>query len=81
MGYPLILRDYSFVESDVLSNSMAADSPSSPLRPSSLSATFSLPGTLLQPPFLAAVPPLMQSLNAPQSLSTSPTGKVILILF
>ncbi|XP_067210563.1 transcription factor ces-2 isoform X2 [Linepithema humile] len=68
-------RDYSF-ESDILSNSMAAESPSSPLRPSSLSATFSLPGTLLQPPFLAAVPPLMQSLSVPQPLSTSPTGSM-----
>ncbi|XP_039314108.1 cell death specification protein 2 [Solenopsis invicta] len=67
-------RDYNFVEPDILSSSVPADSPSSPLTPSSVSATFSLPGTLLQPPFLAAMPPLMQSLSMPQSFSTSSTG-------
>ncbi|XP_077266713.1 uncharacterized protein LOC143899867 [Temnothorax americanus] len=65
-------RDYGFVEPDILSSSVPADS--SPLTSSSLSATLSLPGTLLQPPFLATMPPLMQSLSVPQSFSTSPTG-------
>ncbi|XP_012543717.1 cell death specification protein 2 [Monomorium pharaonis] len=67
-------RDYSFVEPDILSSSAPADSPSSPLTSSSLSATFSLPGTLLQPPFLATMPPLVQSLSMPQSFSTPSTG-------
>ncbi|XP_072759761.1 uncharacterized protein [Anoplolepis gracilipes] len=67
-------RDYSFVEPDILSNSVAVDSSSSPLTSSSLSTTFSLPGTLLQPPFLTAMPPLMQSLSVPQPFSTSSSG-------
>ncbi|XP_011147512.1 cell death specification protein 2 [Harpegnathos saltator] len=67
-------RDYGFVEPDILTNSVATDSPSSPLTSSSLSATFSLPGTLLQPPFLATMPPLMQSLSVPQPFSTPATG-------
>ncbi|KAL0113931.1 hypothetical protein PUN28_011337 [Cardiocondyla obscurior] len=67
-------RDYSFVEPDILPNSISADSSSSPLTSTSLSATLSLPGTLLQPPFLAAMPPLMQSLSVPQSFPASPTG-------
>ncbi|KAG5344997.1 DBP protein, partial [Acromyrmex heyeri] len=67
-------RDYSFVEPDILSSSVPTDSSSSPLTSPPLSATFSLPGTLLQPPFLTAMPPLMQSLSVPQTLSTSSTG-------
>ncbi|XP_012061077.1 PREDICTED: cell death specification protein 2 [Atta cephalotes] len=67
-------RDYSFVEPDVLSSSLPTDSSSSSLTSPPLSATFSLPGTLLQPPFLTAMPPLMQSLSVPQTLSTSSTG-------
>ncbi|XP_050449213.1 transcription factor ces-2-like [Cataglyphis hispanica] len=67
-------RDYNFVEPDILTNSVAADSSSSPLTSSSLPATFSLPGTLLQPPFLAAMPPLMQSLSVPQPFSISSSG-------
>ncbi|KYN16850.1 PREDICTED: cell death specification protein 2-like [Trachymyrmex cornetzi] len=65
-------RDYSFVEPDILSSSVPTDSSSSPLTSPPLSATF--PGTLLQPPFLTAMPPLMQSLSVPQTLSTSSTG-------
>ncbi|KYQ46348.1 D site-binding protein [Trachymyrmex zeteki] len=67
-------RDYSFVEPDILSSSMPTDSSSSPLTSPPLSATFSLPGTLLQPPYLTAMPPLMQSLSVPQTLSTPSTG-------
>ncbi|EZA54596.1 cell death specification protein 2 [Ooceraea biroi] len=63
-------RDYSFSEPDILPNSVTMDSPSSTLTSSSLSP-FSLPGTLLQPSFLTAMPPLVHSLNMPQTFSTT----------
>ncbi|XP_020278931.1 cell death specification protein 2 isoform X2 [Pseudomyrmex gracilis] len=44
------------------------------LRSYSLFAPNSVPGTLLQPPFLTAMPPLVQSLNVPQPFSTSSSG-------
>ncbi|XP_018392093.1 PREDICTED: nuclear factor interleukin-3-regulated protein [Cyphomyrmex costatus] len=67
-------RDYNFIEPDILPSSVPTDSSSSPLTSSPLSATFSFPGNLLQPPFLTAMPPLMQSLSVPQTLSTSSAG-------
>ncbi|XP_043266054.1 transcription factor VBP [Colletes gigas] len=74
-------RDYSFGDPNVLANSSTPDTTigrtPSPLTPSSLSATFSLPGSLLQPPFLSAVPPLMQPLSVPQPFSNGNTGNMV----
>ncbi|XP_076174030.1 uncharacterized protein LOC143149984 [Ptiloglossa arizonensis] len=75
---PCNSRDYSFGDPDVLTNSNTPDTTigrtQSPLTPL---ATFSLPGSLLQPPFLSTVPPLMQSLSVPQPFSNTNTGSMV----
>ncbi|XP_053976361.1 D site-binding protein [Hylaeus anthracinus] len=72
-------RDHGFGDRDVL-NSNTPDTTigrtPSPLTPSSLTATFTLPGSLLQPPFLSTVPPLMQPLSVPQPFSNVNTSMV-----
>ncbi|XP_012153399.1 uncharacterized protein LOC100883530 isoform X1 [Megachile rotundata] len=78
---PYNFKDYGFGNSEILINSNTSDATisrtSSPLTPSPLSATFSLPGSLIQPPFLTAVPPLMQSINVPQPFTNTNTGNVM----
>ncbi|XP_076678001.1 uncharacterized protein LOC143374054 [Andrena cerasifolii] len=78
---PCNSRDYTFGNPDVLVNTNASDTmigrTSPPIPPSSVSAAFSLSGSLLQPPFLATVPPLMQSISVPQPFSNSNTGNVV----
>ncbi|XP_031843034.1 uncharacterized protein LOC116431552 [Nomia melanderi] len=78
---PCNSRDYTFGDPDVLASSGARDiaigRTPSPLTTSPLSAGFSLPGSLLQPPFLTSVPPLMQSISVPQPFSNINTGGVV----
>ncbi|XP_076650772.1 uncharacterized protein LOC143357932 isoform X1 [Halictus rubicundus] len=70
---PYSSRDYNLGEPDILASPGARDTAigrtPSPLTSPRLSASFSLPGSLLPPPFLSNVPPLMQSINVPQPFS------------
>ncbi|PBC30245.1 D site-binding protein [Apis cerana cerana] len=79
---PYNSKDYNFGNIDILENSNTPDitigRTSSPLTPSSLS-TFSLPGSLLQPPFLSTIPPLMQSINVPPTFSNNNTISKVII--
>ncbi|KAG7200599.1 hypothetical protein KM043_001157 [Ampulex compressa] len=74
---PYPAREYGFGDSEIITNSSTVDASSSPLASSPLSAAFSLPGNLLQPPFLAALPPIMQSINVPQPFSNSTSGAMV----
>ncbi|CAD1475635.1 unnamed protein product, partial [Heterotrigona itama] len=71
---PYSSKDYNFGNIDILESSNISDTAigrtPSPLTPSSLSA-FSLPGSLLQPPFVTTMPPLMQSISVPPAFSNS----------
>ncbi|KOC59864.1 D site-binding protein [Habropoda laboriosa] len=74
-------KDYGFGSADILDNSNPSNTAigriPSPLTPSSLSAAFSLPGSLLQPPFITTVPPLMQSISMPPAFSNTNTGNMV----
>ncbi|XP_076759036.1 uncharacterized protein LOC143428200 [Xylocopa sonorina] len=78
---PYSSKDYNFGSADILESSNTPDvsigRTSSPLTPSSLSAAFSLPGSLLQPPFITAVPPLMQSINVPPVFSNNNSSRMV----
>ncbi|XP_051168765.1 hepatic leukemia factor [Leptopilina boulardi] len=54
------------VDADVIQSNINKEAPSSPLVPSSMSTTFSLPTGLLQPSLITTIPPFMQSVNIPQ---------------
>ncbi|XP_015603365.1 hepatic leukemia factor [Cephus cinctus] len=68
---PFPARDYGFGEPDPPRSGSTGETPVSPLTPSSLTAPFSIPTSLFPPPLLAAVPPLIQSINVPQPFSNS----------
>ncbi|XP_076301057.1 uncharacterized protein LOC143219103 isoform X2 [Lasioglossum baleicum] len=78
---PYSSRDYNLREPDILSSSGARDTAigrtPSPLSSPTLSASFSLPGSLLPPPFLSNVPPLMQSISVPQTFSNVNAGGMV----
>ncbi|KZC12390.1 PREDICTED: cell death specification protein 2 [Dufourea novaeangliae] len=78
---PCNSRDYSFGDPDTLASSTTRDNrigrTPSPLTASTLSTAFSLPGSLLQPPFLTTVPPLVQPISVPQPFPTVNTGSTI----
>ncbi|KAG6795279.1 nuclear factor interleukin-3-regulated protein [Apis mellifera caucasica] len=79
---PYNSKDYNFGNIDILEThqtntpDITIGRTSSPLTPSSLS-TFSLPGSLLQPPFLSTIPPLMQSINMPPTFSNNNTSNMV----
>ena len=77
---PYHAMDYGLGDAETFQNNVTREAPISPmaaLAPSSISAAFSLPTSLLQPPLLAAIPPLIQSVNVPQPFSnSSSTGKI-----
>ncbi|CAK9824337.1 D site-binding protein [Anthophora retusa] len=74
-------KDYNFGNTDILDSSNASNTAigriPSPLTPSSLSAAFSLPASLLQPPFIATVPPLMQSISMPPAFSNTNASSMV----
>ena len=73
--------DYGLRESEVLQNNITREAAPSPLPPTSISAAFSLPASLLQPPLLASMPPLIQPVNIPQTFPNSTSaGNHFLIL-
>ncbi|KAK1120046.1 hypothetical protein K0M31_012775 [Melipona bicolor] len=78
---PYNSKDYNFGNIDILESSNISDTAigktPSPLTPSSLSTTFSLPGSLLQPPFITTMPPLMQSISVPPAFSNSNASTMI----
>ncbi|XP_029047637.1 CCAAT/enhancer-binding protein delta [Osmia bicornis bicornis] len=78
---PYNSKDYGFGNPEILANSNTSDTgigrTLSPLTPSSLSATFSLSGSLIQPPFLTTVPPLMQSISVPQPFTNANASNAV----
>ncbi|XP_017878089.2 hepatic leukemia factor-like [Ceratina calcarata] len=78
---PYTPKEYNFGTTDIVESSNTPDISigrvPSPLPLSSLSTAFSLSGSLIQPPLIATVPSLMQSINMPSAFSNDNTNRVV----
>ncbi|XP_060825697.1 transcription factor ces-2 isoform X1 [Bombus pascuorum] len=73
---PYNSKDYNFRNIDILESSNTPDTAIG-RTPSPLSTTFSLPGSLLQSPFVTTMQPLIQTISVPPAFSNSNTSTMI----